>query len=137
MKAAALALALFSLPVSAADFLVVPIASYHTERNGYNQINPGLGFERSINERWAVGGGFYRNSYRRDSFYVGATYMPFRLAQVRLGTSFGLMTGYGGVLPMAAPTAAWDGDRVGVAVMVTPPVSGKALVGLMLRWRID
>ena len=137
MKPAALALALFALPASAADFLVVPIASYHTERNGYNQINPGLGFERSINERWSFGGGFYRNSYRRDSFYAGATYMRWRIGEIRLGTSLGLVTGYGGVLPMAAPTAVWDSGGVGISVMVTPPVSGKALVGLMLRWRID
>lgn len=137
MRAAALLLAIICAPASAAEFLTVPLASYHTQRKGYNQINLGLGYERQIDERWSVGGGFYRNSYRRDSLYVGGAYMRWKVGEVRLGSSFGLVTGYGGILPLAAPTAVWDGKKIGVAVMVTPPVSGKALVGVVLRWRLD
>jgi hypothetical protein len=47
------------------------------------------------------------------------------------------VTGYGGILPMVAPTASWEGDRVGVTVMVTPPVSGKALIAVMLKIRLE
>jgi len=121
----------------AQTYLVFPMASYHTERKGYNQINPGLGIERRLDERWSIGAGYYRNSVRKDSLYAGAHYMPWRVGEIRIGTALGVATGYGGLLPMVAPAAVWDGPKLGVAVLVTPPVSGKAMAGVMLRWRLD
>jgi hypothetical protein len=132
-----LTVVLFAGSAEGSDWLQIPVASYHTHRNGYNEQNLGLGYELTINEKWSVGAGFYRNSYRKDSMYAGATYYRWQIGQIRLGTSMGVVTGYGGVLPMIAPTATWEGDRVGVTVMVTPPVSGKALIALMMKWRLD
>lgn len=117
--------------------LVVPVASYHSPRNGYSQVNPGIGLERAYDERWSFGAGYYRNSNRRDSFYVGANYTRWRLGDVRLGTSFGLLSGYGGVIPMLAPTATYDSGRAGISLVVAPPIKGAVMVGVMLRYRLD
>ena len=122
---------------AAQTWLVVPVASYHSPRDGYSQINPGIGLEKAYSERWVLGAGYYRNSNRRDSFYVGANYSRWRIGDVRLGTSLGLVSGYGGVMPMIAPTATYDAGRAGVSLIVAPPIKGTMMVGVMLRWRLE
>jgi hypothetical protein len=121
----------------AQTWLVVPVASYHAPRDGYSQINPGIGLERAYSERWVFGAGYYRNSNRRDSFYAGANYTRWRIGNVRLGTSLGLVSGYGGVMPMVAPTATYDVGGAGISLIVAPPIKGTLMVGIMLRWRLE
>ena len=120
-----------------AQTLVVPVVSYHSPRNGYSQINPGLGIERDYNERWALGAGYYRNSNRHDSFYVGANYTHVRLSGWRLGTSLGMVSGYGGVIPLVAPTVTYDAGGAGISLVIAPPIKGYVMVGVMLRWRLE
>lgn len=93
--------------------------SYHTDRTqDFNEVNPGLGVqyrpqarpsslgdERSDvsaspwSERVLAGGyvqaGFYKNSYRRQTFYAAVGSEPFALGPVRLGAFVAAGTGYG------------------------------------------
>ena len=118
----------------------MPIASYHFKRGqGYNELNLGVGLERKLNERWSIGGGYFRNSNRGDSLFVGATYAPWTLAGLRIGTAMGLVTGYEkSVLPAMLPTATWETRDFGVNVVLIPPADGKpGALGFQLKWRLD
>lgn len=136
MKLLALALLLVCLPAKAETWLVVPLASLHAPRGDYEQINPGIGFERAYSARWSLGAGYYRNSHRGDSFYAGASYTPLRLAGWGLGTSLGLVSGYRGVIPMIAPTVSYTYGGVGFSVLIAPPIRGKTMAGFTLRFRL-
>ena len=51
------------------------LASYHAPEKTYNNLNPGLYWRHP--DGWTAG--FYRNSIRRDSLYVGYTWKYGRL----------------------------------------------------------
>lgn len=112
-----------------ADSVVFTVASKHTQGK-YNEFNPGIGFEKQLNERWTLAGGYYRNSNYQDSFYAGVIYSRFRLGDVRIGTSLGVVTGYGKPLPMVAPMLMWKD----LNILIIPPLGGKTgLVGFQYK----
>ena len=57
-----------------ADFM---IGSHHIHpARHFDDFNPGVGLECSINRQWAAAGGYFRNSLDRPSFYAGALITP-------------------------------------------------------------
>lgn len=121
-------------------YLTIPIASYHFDRDeDYNEFNLGVGIERTLNDRWRIGGGYFRNSNRKDSLFAGATYAPWSFAGLKIGTAMGLVTGYeASVLPVVVPTAMWESGSFGVNVAFIPPAGGKpGALGFQLKWRWD
>lgn len=80
------------------------LASYHTERwarHSLNQNNLGLGvtWRASPSRDWSVSGGFYKNSYRRTSVYVLASWTPLHWSlpagwSLAAGATAGLDSGY-------------------------------------------
>jgi len=92
----------------AIDFGVV---SYHVdEKSHFNNTNLGLGYERSINDRWSVSAGFYRNSIRNTSYYVAPHYTIKKnfFLGADLGASVIVATGYHTpVLPIPEATLCW------------------------------
>lgn len=138
MSKIALLFLLIASSAFADTFLTLPAVSYHLQRHkGYNEINTGVGFEHDVAEDWRMGAGVYRNSIRKDSYYAGAIYAPYSLFGVKIGTSLGIVTGYGNPLPMAIPTFMYEGREYGANVVVVPPVGVKTgVIGLQLKWRL-
>ena len=126
-----LLLALTTTP-ALADSIVFTLGSKHT-RGNYEETNPGIGYEKQISERWTLSGGYYRNSNRHDSLYAGAIYTRWKLGEVRLGTSLGIVTGYGKPLPMLAPVVMWRN----LNFVVIPPIGGSTgVVALQVKMPI-
>ena len=133
MRYGLILLALLTLPARAEDYLAVTLGSKHT-RGDYNEVNPGLGLERHLNDRWALVAGYYYNSNRRDSFYAGAIYTRWRFGEVKVGTSLGIVTGYGRPIPMLAPIVMWRN----LNFLIVPPVQDKAgVVALQVKFPLD
>jgi hypothetical protein len=115
-----------------ADFM---IGSHHIHpARHFDDFNPGVGLECSINRQWAAAGGYFRNSLDRPSFYAGALFTP-ELTDwrwIRLGAIGGIITGYnygrfgvGGdhrTGPLLAPVAITQFGRFGVNFILVPPI---------------
>lgn len=95
----AAAATVFALPKAQAadpagdDWLVLTVGSRHSSR-GYNEHNWGLGIEHGFNDNWRGVFGTYRNSYYRQTVYVGAMYQPWRVLGWRVGGATFLASGY-------------------------------------------
>lgn len=138
MRAILLALLLVPLATAAADWAVLSLGSYHFERHqGYQEVNPGLGFELGRGERWSLVGGAYNNSHSRLSVYAGATYLPWRWQGARFGSLLGVVTGYDAKpLPVVLPMMAIEGERFGVNLVAAPKRGDSpGMVGFQLKWR--
>lgn len=139
LAAAAAGLTLATSAIAADTFLTIPGISYHLQRHrGYNEINTGIGLEHELSADWRLGGGVYRNSIRKDSYYAGAIYTPYTIYGVKIGTSLGIVTGYGNPLPMALPTLIYEGREYGVNVVLVPPIAAAAksgVIGMQMKWR--
>jgi hypothetical protein len=78
------------------------MASYHTEawaRRTLNQRNPGLGVAWQADRTWAIAGGAYWNSYRRETVYALIEWTPVQIGadhgwHVDAGLAGGLVSGY-------------------------------------------
>ena len=105
--------------------------SYHLERDkGFNNVNTGLGFEASLNDEYSVTGGFFENSDRQTSRYVGVYAMPFKFGNVKAGAALGAFDGYpkmrnGGWFPAAIPTVAIEGQRLGLNISFVPTIGDR------------
>jgi hypothetical protein len=105
----------------------------HPDRH-FDDFNPGVGFECSINRQWAPAAGYFRNSLDRPSFYAGALFTPKPTdwRWVRLGAMAGIISGYnygrfgvGGdhrTGPLFAPVAITQFGRFGVNFILVPPI---------------
>lgn len=63
MRYGLILLALLTSPAAAETYLTFSVGSYHTkDTSKYNPVNPGLGIERRVSERWALAGGYYTPS---------------------------------------------------------------------------
>ena len=133
MKKHLIALAVVAAaPVALADVWVNPgFYSYHLQRDhGFNNVNTGLGFEASLTDTYSVTGGFFHNSDRETSRYVGLYVMPFKLGAVKAGAAIGAFDGYpkmrdGGWFPAIVPTVAFEGPRLGLNVSLIPTIGDK------------
>lgn len=112
----------------------MPLTSHHFDRrsNGerYNERNLGVGVECKATDALRLGLGYYRNSFKGDTFYVGAMYTPWRFLGGEWGGSVLLATGYTKEYPFVIlPTGAatWEAERGslrgwGVTVLIATTV---------------
>ena len=78
------------------------LASYHLERwarQSLNQRNLGAGITAQIDRNWSVSAGGYRNSYRRTSTYLLASWTPLHASlpagwSIAAGATGGYDSGY-------------------------------------------
>ena len=127
--------------------LDINTASYHTEawaRKKLNQDNPGLGIERQFNHDWSAVGGFYRNSYRRETAYLLGVWTPLHIdlpagLTASAGLAAGLASSYRRTEVPTAPLAAGAVLRLrtahgfGINLLAVPNTqSGSGFVGLQL-----
>lgn len=117
----------FSSPPSAREMWVnFGGFSRHFARNkGYNESNLGLGVEYRLNPDVSVMAGSYYNSIRRTTSYATVNWQPYRLGDVKVGASVGLMDGYpalsrGGSFFVAVPMLTYEGRRWGLNLGVIP-----------------
>ncbi len=142
---AALLLACTSLTYGE-TWIVGSIASFHySSDKEYEQQNYGLGFEHGLTSSIRTTGGYYRNSNRRDSLYVGLAWAPLQYGiaegKLRLGLAALLVSGYETVkdqdlVKAVFPVVSWEGKRFGVNVPVIPATNKNAgAIGLQLKVR--
>jgi len=129
------------------------VASYHIDPapdTNFEQFNPGLGIECWPSDQWALTAGGFRNSLRRPSWYAGGVWAPEFLhwGFVRLAAMGGIISGYNygnwglgrhhSVGPVAAPVVMVTYRRVGVNVIVVPPIPSDNLpftLGFQVKYR--
>ena len=127
--------------------LDINTTSIHTEswaRRQLNQDNPGLGIERQFNKDWSAAGGFYRNSYRRETAYALALWTPLHCdlpagLAASAGLAAGLVSGYRRSEVPTAPLAAGAVLRLrtahgfGINLLAVPNTqSGSGFIGIQL-----
>ena len=74
-------------------WLVLSGASHHfqPDRRDWREINPGAGIEKEFTGTpWVASAGYFRNSYDRDTWYLGGRWMPLAAGPFRFG-AFGLL----------------------------------------------
>lgn len=83
--------------------VTVPIFTRHFPHPSpdLNEHNHGLGLEYTLRKDVAVTAGVFNNSFRKDTFYVGVVYTPFRVLGLHTGVvvGFDLSGGYNSVNP--------------------------------------
>ena len=94
---------------SAETYVQINGVSVH-DRSGFNGFNYGAGIEQTINNRWSVAGGWYRNSEYRGSTYGYARYAVYKSGLWDIGVGAGLVSGYNSykVMPMAFPEVCYS-----------------------------
>lgn len=127
--------------------LDINATSVHTEawaRRQLNQDNPGLGMEYQFNHEWSAAGGFYKNSYRRETAYALAIWTPLHIdlpagLMADAGLAAGLVSGYRRPEVPTEPFAAGAVMRLrtaqgfGINLLAVPNTqSGSGFVGLQL-----
>jgi hypothetical protein len=132
-------------PQPARFSLDLNLASVHTEawaRHQLNQDNPGLGIERQFNRNWSAAGGFYKNSYRRETAYMLAVWAPLHCdlpggLTASAGLAAGLVSGYRRTEVPTEPLAGGAVLRLrtahglGVNLLAVPNTqSGSGFIGL-------
>ena len=132
-------------PVALADVWVNPgFYSYHLQRDkGFNNVNTGLGFEAPLSNTYSVTAGFFHNSDRETSRYVGLYAMPVQIGAFKAGAAIGAFDGYpkmrdGGWFPAVIPTVAFEGSHLGLNVSFIPTVGDKlhGAVTFQLKYKI-
>jgi hypothetical protein len=129
MKKLMVALLVAAAPAAFAGVWINPgFYSYHLERDkGFNNVNTGLGVEASITDTYSVTAGFFKNSDRETSRYVGVYAMPLKIGAFKAGAAIGAFDGYpkmrdGGWFPAIVPTVAFEGQQLGLNVSFIPTI---------------
>jgi hypothetical protein len=122
------------------DWLVASVASHHYGKGSdkdYEQRNWGLGCEHRLTKNLDFVAGFYRNSVRIDSTYVGVVYAPLRFEMLRFGLATILVSGYEREpIKAAFPVASIEGRRMGANLLLVPQTSSNVgAIGLQLKVR--
>jgi hypothetical protein len=121
---------------AAAQTVGIHTVSVH-EHSGFNNINPGL-YIRYDN---GLTGGFYRNSYKRESAYLGYTIETRSFHNLSAAATIGGVTGYPAarVMPLVVPSIAYHFDQsaIRLGIVPRPPKTGAAAaLHLMLETHI-
>ena len=112
----------------AADFEIgVNTVSHHfPEQSSYNDANYGPEVT-ARGDRWQFQAGEYRNTFRRDSYYLAADYDVLKWGPVRVGMLAGVVTGYPKAptqpAPLAGAAVSVDWGRAVFRVIAFPKVS--------------
>lgn len=137
----ALPLLLTSGVAGAAEMLSFGGFSHHYNRNlDLNEVNPGIGYEKDVNDDWSWSAGVFKNSLRRAAFYGLANYAVWKPAESwRVGISAGASTGYhhAAVIPVVTPFLEWRGDKLALQTYVIPTVKPyvDGAVVVQFKWR--
>jgi hypothetical protein len=126
-------------------WLNVGMLSRHFDRAAdFNELNLGLGGEYRLSSSTALTAGFFRNSNRRRSHYLGWYWQPLRLGPLRLGAAFGALDGYprmwdGHWFPVAIPALSAESGRFGANLLLIPGYKDRldGALSLQLKWRVD
>jgi hypothetical protein len=111
------------------------VSKHFPSSDGYNERNWGVGLEYGVGEDTRLVTGVYRNSYFRDTAYVGAAYTPFGAGPV--------LTGYedqmgSRVAPAVLPVVTFESGNVGFNLIVAPQIGDRGGAALLqLKFRID
>jgi hypothetical protein len=131
---------LISTAASAADIWgSVNLASIHAATDQhYNQRNWGAGIELHTSPSTLAMAGAYRNSVNRESAYALAGWTPLDLAGAKIGAVAGLVTGYpainnGHIAPAIAGLIRIEGERIGLNLILIPPLPQKSPLTLGLQ----
>jgi len=85
------------------DAIVVNLTSIHTDTTyNYNTKNWGLGYLKNINRHLELEGGFYENSYNKQSLYALAN-LKHEMYGWNWGVAFGFVTGYDDIESKSKP----------------------------------
>jgi hypothetical protein len=128
--------------VQACDWWVASVASHHYgpgSHKDYEQRNWGLGCEVKLTKTVDFVAGFYRNSIRIDSEYVGFVWAPLTYGAFRFGTAATLVSGYEKE-PVKAliPVVALEGRHLGANLLIVPPTKANTgAIGLQLKVRFQ
>jgi hypothetical protein len=116
--------------------------SYHFQKDkGLNNSNFGFGAEYRYSTVSSITAGFFRNSVRRTSHYVGWYWQPLAVGKVRLGAGVGGIDGYpgihnGGWFPAVIPTASIEFSRVGMNLIFIPSYKDQLYGALSMQVKI-
>jgi hypothetical protein len=122
--------------VCAQSWVTASVTSYHLERKGQNEVNPGLGLERPIAPALRAVAGGYVNSSNNLSLYGGVVYGAWALGPARLGALAALATGYDArPVLIGGPALSLEGRELGVNVLFIP--AGRGVIGVQLKRRWD
>ena len=122
------------------DWLTLAGLSHHfqPDRRDWREVNPGAGLEREFTGTpWTASAGYFRNSYDRNTFYLGGRWMPLAAGPFRFG-AFGLLaTGYPSPV-LVLPVVSAQIGRVGANLIALPNLPGySGYLGLQLRFALD
>jgi hypothetical protein len=119
-----LLLALPSFSFACTALTITTTAHHFKSETDYNEQNFGLGCERMFTSDWYGKAGFYRNSYDRNTLFLGTSYVPFHYADWKAGGSAALVTGYtpDRVEVVGMLTAMYERKQWGVNLHYVPTV---------------
>ena len=132
MRSLALLLLVATTPLAYAEtWAVASIASYHFERKGYCEFNPGIGIEHQVPGNTRIVFGQYSNSFCRTSAYIGLHYTALTYGNWKFGGALIAVTGYEKkpktdkneqeILIAPLPVIGWEGKRYGFNLIFAPP----------------
>jgi hypothetical protein len=108
---------------------------------GFRNNNTGFGAEVSLNEDWSATAGRFINSDNAQSNYVGAYYQPWHVGQWKAGVVGGGFNGYprmldGGWFPALLPVVTLEGERLGVNLLLVPPLKDRLYGALSVQLKL-
>lgn len=115
---------------SAQDWIVTNGLAYHFEKGkNYNWLTAGVGFEKSLPEKFGAGlrvaGGFYLNSNRNWSTYVAGVWLPLEYGDFRAGLLGAAVTGYKAtVTPAPGAVVSYEQRQYGFNLVGVPTADG-------------
>lgn len=119
-------------PVEKSELWLNPgLLSYHFDQSkDFNAANYGFGGEYRFSSVASVTVGTYRNSNYHQSNYIGAYWQPIAIGPVNMGLVAGGFNGYsatnnGGWFPAVLPAFTFEGDWVGLNLMVIPTIPNR------------
>jgi len=91
----------------------------------FNSDTLGLGVEYATAPSRSWIAGWYHNSHHKPSIYGGVGQQPLQYGAFKAGGAIGLVSGYeaADVIPLVALIIAYDGERFGANLIVTPPIA--------------
>lgn len=99
----------------------------------YRQNNTGVGLQIDFDRDVSSVLGWYNNSIRHESVYLGMTYAPLHVGNAKFGVMGSVATGYFYVpVPIASVYASYESDQYGVNVFWLPDV----VVAIQLKVKI-
>ena len=127
------------------SWIAATVASKHLSESksgkDYNERNYGFGGENCLGDVFGIPvrgvAGFFRNSNRIDSLYVGFSAALVQVGPVSAGLAAVLVSGYE-VEPIKAPfpVLAIEGEKLGANISYFPRTNKNvAALGLQLKWR--